>query len=53
MAAELKKHGVEHQLITLKGAEHGLAGGDKAEIDAAYSAALAFLKKHLTAERPK
>ncbi|HEX5102280.1 MAG TPA: alpha/beta hydrolase [Pirellulaceae bacterium] len=47
MAAELKKHGVEHQLITLKGAEHGLAGGGKAEIDAAYAAAIEFLKKHL------
>ena len=49
MAAELKKHGVEHGLITLAGAEHGLAGGDKAEIDAAYAAAIAFLKKHLAA----
>lgn len=53
MAAELKKHGVEHQLITLKGAEHGLAGGDQAEIAAAYTTAMAFLKQHLTAERPE
>jgi acetyl esterase/lipase len=53
MAAELKKHGVEHQLITLQGAEHGLAGGDQAEIAAAYTAAMAFLKQHLTAERPE
>jgi acetyl esterase/lipase len=50
MAAELKKHGVEHRLITLKGAEHGLAGGEKAEIDAAYAAAVEFLAKHLAVE---
>ena len=53
MAAELKKHGVEHRLITLNGAEHGLAGGDKAEIDAAYRAAIDFLKQHLSPARAK
>lgn len=53
MAAELKKNGVEHKLITLKGAEHGLAGGNKAEIDAAYAAAMEFLKKHLAAAPAK
>jgi acetyl esterase/lipase len=53
MAAELKRHGVPHQLITLKGAEHGLAGGDKAEIDAAYRAAIDFLKQHLAPARAK
>jgi acetyl esterase/lipase len=47
MSAELKKHGVTQQLITLKDAEHGLAGGDKGEIDAAYAAAIEFLKQHL------
>jgi dipeptidyl aminopeptidase/acylaminoacyl peptidase len=46
MAAELKKHAVPHRLITLNGAEHGLAGGDKAEIEAAYAAAIEFLAKH-------
>jgi acetyl esterase/lipase len=53
MAAELKKHGVVNQLITLKGAEHGLAGGDKAEIDAAYATAIDFLKQHLSPARAK
>jgi dipeptidyl aminopeptidase/acylaminoacyl peptidase len=48
MAAELKKHAVEHQLITLVGAEHGLAGGDKAQVEAAYAAAIEFLAGHLT-----
>ncbi len=49
MAAAFKKHGVEHGLISLAGAEHGLAGGDKAEVEKSHKAALAFLKKHLDA----
>jgi len=47
MAAELKKHAVEHRLITLAGAEHGLAGGDKSQIESAYGAAVEFLARHL------
>ena len=47
MEAEFKEHGVEHRLITLAGGEHGLAGADKAQIDAAYQAAIEFLAKHL------
>jgi acetyl esterase/lipase len=47
MEAELAKYGVEHQLITLAGGEHGLAGADKTQIDAAYQAAIEFLAKHL------
>ncbi len=47
MAAELKKHGVEHQLITISGAEHGLADGDPQKVREAYGAAVEFLKKHL------
>lgn len=47
MAAELKKQGVEHRLITVKNAEHGLAGGDQEAIDAAYVAAMEFLARHL------
>ncbi len=47
MARELKKHGVTHELISLKGAEHGLAGGDPKEIDAAYRRAFEFLKIQL------
>jgi acetyl esterase/lipase len=48
MAEQLKAHGVEHELITLPGAEHGLAGGDAKQIDAAYEAALAFVQRHLS-----
>jgi dipeptidyl aminopeptidase/acylaminoacyl peptidase len=47
MASELKKHRVEHELITVAGGEHGLGGGSPTEIDAAYASAAAFLKAHL------
>ena len=47
MAAELKKHGVEHKLLSIAGAEHGLAGADKAVSDEAYKATVAFLREHL------
>lgn len=47
MAAELKKHGVEHELISIAGGEHGLGGGDPKKIDAAYESALAFVRRHL------
>jgi acetyl esterase/lipase len=47
MAAELKRQGVEHRLIGIPKGEHGLQGGDQKEIDAAYEAAFAFLRRHL------
>lgn len=47
MAAELKRHGVTHRLVSLPNAEHGLEGGDKTQIDDAYRDAFAFLRKHL------
>jgi len=47
MAGELKKHGVVHVLISLKGGEHGLAGANPKEIDAAYQRAFEFLKTQL------
>jgi acetyl esterase/lipase len=47
MAAEFKKHGVEHRLLTIAGGEHGLGGGDPEEIDAAYRAALEFVNRHM------
>jgi len=47
MARELKKHGVVHELISLAGAEHGLAGGEPKEIDAAYKRGFEFAKLHL------
>ena len=50
MSDELARQGVPHRLIGLAGAEHGLQGGDKNQIDAAYEAAFAFLREHLDRE---
>lgn len=47
MAAELKKHNVEHKLIILAGGEHGFGGADPQAIDNAHREAFDFLKKHL------
>jgi acetyl esterase/lipase len=47
MARELKKHGINHELISIPNAEHGLVGGDPKEIDAAYRRAFQFLKREL------
>jgi acetyl esterase/lipase len=49
MAEQLKKHGVPHELISISGAEHGLAGGDPKQIDAAYESALRFTNRHIKA----
>lgn len=47
MAKQFKEHGVEHQLISIEGGEHGLGGGDPKQIDAAYKAALKFVNRHM------
>ena len=47
MAAALKKHGVEHRLLSIAGAEHGLAGAEKQTIDEANRAAVEFLRRQL------
>jgi acetyl esterase/lipase len=47
MAHELERHGVEHELVSIPGGEHGLGGGDPQLIDDAYDAALAFVKAHM------
>jgi len=47
MAEELKKHGVPFQFHQIKNAEHGLAGGNKGEINAAQLKAFEFVKAHL------
>jgi len=47
MAKQLKQHGVEHQLVTIPGGEHGLGGGDPKLIDAAYKSAGAFVNRYL------
>lgn len=50
MAAEFKRNGVSHRLISLPNAEHGLDGGDKTQIDNAYRDAFAFLRERLDAK---
>ncbi len=47
MGRELKKHGVEHELLSIDGGEHGLAGSNAQDINAAYRRAFEFLKHHL------
>lgn len=47
MDQEFARHGVPHRLISLRGGEHGLAGADRKDIDAAYAAAIAFLRERL------
>jgi dipeptidyl aminopeptidase/acylaminoacyl peptidase len=45
MAAELKKHGVAHELITVPDAEHGLAGAERGEVASAYQSAWDFVTR--------
>ncbi len=46
MAEQLRQHDVEHSLISVPGAEHGLSGGDPALVDEAYASALEFVVRH-------
>ncbi len=46
MAEQFNKSGVEHEVVTIPGGEHGLGGGDPKLIDAAYASALAFVQRH-------
>ena len=43
MAEQLRQHNVEHELITIQGGEHGLAGSNPQQIDAAYQRAFQFM----------
>jgi acetyl esterase/lipase len=47
MAQELARHKVPHELITVKGAGHGLSHGDKKAVADAHARALEFLREHL------
>jgi len=47
MDKELTHHNVPHELVTVKGAGHGLAGGDKKLVAEAHERALAFIRTHL------
>jgi acetyl esterase/lipase len=47
MDRELTRHKIAHRLITVKGAGHGLAGGDKKLVEEAHAQARAFIRQHL------
>jgi acetyl esterase/lipase len=47
MAKELARMNVSHELITVPGAGHGLAGGDRKRVQAAHQKALDFIRAHL------
>jgi acetyl esterase/lipase len=47
MDRELARHKVEHELITVPGAGHGLSGGDKKAVAEAHRRALEFLRSKL------
>jgi acetyl esterase/lipase len=50
MDRELARLNAPHELITVPGAGHGLAGGDRKLVDDAHARALAFIRKHLDGE---
>ena len=47
MDKELTRAGVEHRLILVPNAGHGLPGGDPKQVGAAYAAALDFANRHV------
>lgn len=47
MATELRKHSVDHKLVSIPDGEHGLGGGDRQLIDQAYQAAFEFVDLHM------
>jgi acetyl esterase/lipase len=50
MAQELTRHQVAHELVTVRGAGHGLAGGDPKMVQQARAKARAFITQHLKAK---
>ncbi len=49
MAKELARHGVPHELVTVRGAGHGLSGGDPKLVAQAHERAAAFIRARLKA----
>jgi dipeptidyl aminopeptidase/acylaminoacyl peptidase len=47
MVEQFERHGVEHRLISVTGAEHGLYGGDPDQIRQAYQQASEFIQTFL------
>ena len=47
MAKELARHGVQHEMVTVPDAGHGLAGGDKKLVADAHARAVEFIREKL------
>lgn len=47
MAEQFRQHSVDHKLISIQNAEHGLKDGDPEEIARAYAAVLPFVDKYM------
>ncbi len=47
MAEQFKTHAVEHELVTIPGAEHGLAGGDSELVAKAYDDAVGWVNRYM------
>lgn len=52
MAVELARLKLPHELVTVRGAGHGLAGGDKKLVEEAHARALAFIRGRLSEPSP-
>jgi penicillin amidase len=50
MAKELARHKVAHELVTVRGAGHGLFGGDRKAVALAQKKAIDFIRRQLKAE---
>jgi acetyl esterase/lipase len=48
MADELKRHGVDYELIVIEGGGHSLWGGDPVLIDQAFARSMEYIQKRLT-----
>jgi acetyl esterase/lipase len=51
MAKELARQKVAHELVTVRGAEHGLRDGKPKDVADAHKKALDFIRKHLKPEK--
>ncbi len=50
MARQFSKFSIDHEFITIAGAEHGLAGSDPNTIDQAYNKAFQFVRQRMAEE---
>ena len=50
MVRALARHKVPHELVTVEGAGHALAGADRKRVSEACARALSFIRHHLTAK---